>query len=347
MAVDNLKVDPGAKVREIAWLISGFPAVVGYQLLVVVQRDEARQAIVLVGGQRDHRQDFAGLWVEDDDHAHRRANFAGGAVEEVHPVLQGGSGHSLQPRVDGELEAVAGRGLGQVAHFSQGLAGHVFFNVLEAVAPGQDVLEGRLDAGVADLVPIDDEVELLVLLLQGGRDRAEVADDVRGQCPGDVVPHGLGLDADAGHVHLLLAEGAGDGLVDVAGDGPGFVRRDRGTLVDELLDASAGDTARRLGPFTVNRHPAQCRKAFEDRVDLGLAVGQQGGGNHDVERRNVANEDRPVSIVDHAPRSGNVYVHDPVLGRVAEVGRTLQNLQAKQLGDEDQEHHRHDDICQP
>ncbi len=60
IAVASLKIDPGEYVPEMAWLSSGL-LMSEDERVVISERDLAGELFVVVGGQRDHREDLARL----------------------------------------------------------------------------------------------------------------------------------------------------------------------------------------------------------------------------------------------------------------------------------------------
>ncbi len=111
-------------------------ALVFGQLVEVILWNESRQQVVLVGRNRDHRQDLARLRIHGNHRSLCRAYAAGETVEEIHTVEQGGLRHRLQSGIDGELQVAARNRRIALPNLGKLRTGDVLLDQLQAVLAG-------------------------------------------------------------------------------------------------------------------------------------------------------------------------------------------------------------------
>ena len=209
VAVTSLYVEPGGWMSPIAWLISGLCGLVE-ELLELCVGDPPGEEVGVVRGVAHHRQDFAGLGVEDD----HRAALEAGLVEAPH---QGFLGELLLRRVDREDERAARDRRGLDADDADRASGAVLLDPLRPVCAAELLLVRKLDAGLAD--PVVREVAgLLELRVALGGEGPGVAHDLRHEGPAEVVAAGLDGHLDPGQGEPVLGDEAGRRLGYLAGD---------------------------------------------------------------------------------------------------------------------------------
>ena len=166
--------------------------------------DPGREGVVVVAGQRDHRQDLARLWVQHDRHALLHTCGA-------HPPRERVGCQSLQARIDGQHQISTGPRLGRRRDHFDRTAARIALHLLRAVGPAQDRLVRGLHPVLADRV-----VRQVTVLGQGRQlplaDGTGVAEDVREQravnLPGfvQILPNRIDLDDDARDRARMLRE---------------------------------------------------------------------------------------------------------------------------------------------
>ena len=287
--------------------------------LEVLRRDPAREQVVVVARQADHRENLAGLRVHHEEHAALQAGRA-------HAPLERRGGFLLDRPVDRQRERRPGHGLlGRPQHLDVA-AGRVALDELLPVRAAQLRLERRLDAGLADQV-----VGQVALRLQAGEgaavDGPGVAEDVREQRAVRVFASRLDVDVDAGEVV--------DGLGDDARDVLGHVLRD--------AHGVEARTRRRVERRQDHRR-IQLEQGPKALRDLGAAAEREVGG-HDLHgpRRDVAHEQPALAVVDQPTRRRDRLRDRPVRLGPRGVHLPALDLEVGEPRPEDAEHEHHHD----
>ncbi len=215
----------------------------------MVGRDAVREQVVVVGGQRDHRQDLAVLGVHDDEHPPLE-------VGRLHPPLERLLGLALDVEVDGQLERGASDGLLERLEHTHDPTGGVALHLLQAVLAPQLALESGLHALLADGV-IRQVAVALERLVVVRRDAPGPAHDLGDEWPVQVVSARSDVHGHARQPQVLLRDDAGHAGRDALRDGHRVIGRPgapidgaidvRGRLVQELRQAGHHGVAHREG----------------------------------------------------------------------------------------------------
>ena len=249
------------------------------QLLVGLVADPARELVVVVGRQADHREDLAVLRVHRDDRAALDADLA-------HRPPEGLLGVLLGLRVDRERERIARLRLADRLQDLDPAARGVALDALGAVDPAQLRLVGRLEAGLADEVVREVARRL---------ERRRVARPRRARCSrGAATSAGRRCSCGAPRPRPRRRAGPSPasamrqrrGLVHVVGD-PDEVERRARVAVDRRVDVGRVDAGQR-------------REAANDLLAAGLR--QVGRADLDRVRGDVRDQQPAVPVVDEAAR---------------------------------------------
>ena len=289
-----------------------------------------RENVVVVGRQRDHRIDFAGLGAHHHCSCHAGVPVVAGRV--AHRILEELGDEFLQARIDRELEAVAGDGVVRLQGGDQAALG-ILLHPAVADLPAQVAFVAVLQAVFANGFVVG------VAELSQGRSlfdvlQADVSEDMRERVPRWVVPGGGDREFDAGHVcrslfhhdrlvlrQVLLYRDRDEGHAVVFG------------VLDERLDVQHL-CARQLGELQEDLI-ARCLVGFI--VVAVFVIGQkfrrEGGGVFG----DVLDERFAVAVDDKAARREDVRGDDVVLGGPAGVVRAVDELHVDEANREDAE----------
>ncbi len=243
------------------------------QTQVVVNRHFGLKAVVIEGGEVDHRQDLARLRVHGDDRGLldlREAALAGDAVHAhrvavgLHELGQHIGRDRLQARVQGQVHVKAGLRFRSGSDLADFTSRPVLFDLAPALLAGQFDLHRRLKPGPADAV-----IALVAKLVDPALigNRAHVADDVGGQGAAGILAQRLGDDAHARQEDAFLLDAIGD-IDRHAGGDDGRDIRGEAVFLDDGLDA--------VGQLW---HDAGLVERLLDRCPVDL--GQAGIGRHE------------------------------------------------------------------
>ena len=292
-------------------------AIVGVQRGELGRRDSAGEHVVVVAGDRDHREDLTVLRVHRDADGLREAIL-------LDPLAQLGVNQLLQAVVDGQHDGVPDDRLPQRKRLYLALRG-VALDLAPAVRSAKVALVDALDAGPTDVVVAEIALVAQLSELVLG-DRTGVSDDRRIECPVDVEPDAFGIDA---HTRKELGP-LGDGERDL----PRNRRlRDAHRLVGVALPLRPDGISHRVA--------GQAENGAEALKELGLPQPRQVDGDHAYrEARNVAGEDITAPVGDAAALGRYGQPKDAVLLRKVVVVVATHDLEVIQACGERREDHR-------
>jgi len=290
--------------------------------------DAAGHLVGIERGPRDHGEDEPGLRL----HGHHRAGAAG----------EGGVGRFLQPLVQREHQVVAGDGGDealalrdeQLVHLlAQVLAAGVHRDVLAPVLAAQLPLPAALEPAAPDRLAAPELVGLVVELV--GRDLAHVADHVPEAAADPVVAVRSGDEVHAGELAAVRLQHVDLVARDVQLD------QVRLELLQLVLRGPRALVVLLHALDVLGGHLQIGGELGHHLVAL-LALAER-GGEEDVERGAVVDQDAPLAILDHAAVGGDEERLAEVAHRLRAVLVAAQDLQLVETHGQDQhgaDHHQ-------